>query len=92
MSRRCLTLWCVAGFYATTGPTSHPAGTASWFPFVIVFVLVLGVIGGVVLLACFLVRPLRVQQIKADQDPNDGRHDIVELEELSEDAGVKLVE
>lgn len=61
----------------------------------IVFVLVLGVVGGVVLLACFLVRPLRVQQIKTDPELNDDggpKHDIVELEELSEDAGVKLVE
>ena len=50
-------------------------------------------VGGVVLLACFLVRPLRVQQIKTDPELNDeAKHDIVELEELSEDAGVKLVE
>jgi hypothetical protein len=59
---------------------------------VIVFVLVAGVIGGVVLLACLLVRPLRVGQLKTDQDLSEKKHDAIDLEELSEDAGVKLVE
>jgi hypothetical protein len=77
----------------TTGPTSHPAGTSVWFPYVIVFVLVLGVVSGVVLLGFFLCRPLRVQHVKADQNLDEGRDlPVVELEELSEDAGVRLVE
>ena len=89
----CLTLSAHSAFYTTTAATSRPAGTTAWFPYVIVFVLVLGVVGGVVLLACFLVRPLRVTHVRADQDLEERKDgSTVELEELSEDAGVRLVE